>query len=80
MGPTLLSMLWLLGLPSGSSEEQFWEQGLPGCLRTGREHGRSPSFCPAAVTPRRYVTQVGCASSSRLKERLASSAGLLASL
>lgn len=73
-------MLQLLGLPSGSSEEQFREQGPPGRLRTGREHGRSPSFRPAAVPPRRYVTQAGCASSSRLKERLASAAGLLASL
>lgn len=79
-GASSASMLQLLGLPSGSSEEHFWEQGPPGRLWTGREHSRSPSFRPAAFAPCRYVTQVGCASSSRLKERLPSTAGLLASL
>lgn len=79
-GASSARMLRLLGLPSGSSEEHFWEQGPPGRLRTGREHGRSPSFRPAAMAPHIYVTQAGCASSSRLKERLASASGLLASL
>lgn len=41
-------------------------------------HSPPPPSVPPSL--RRYVTQEGCASSSRLKERLASAAGLLASL
>lgn len=71
--------LRLLGLPI-SIRQQLQEQGSPGLLQAGQEHSHSPSFPPAAVPSCCYVTQEGCASSSRLKERLASVAGLLASL
>lgn len=72
-------MLWLLGLLISTWQRQ---QGAPpGAGTPGSPLGR-PGARGQPLVPHhcRYVTQEGCASSSRLKERFASAAGLPASL